>query len=238
MRIPIHLGPIVAGENRFDKRRLSPLDLWSILQILKTFWVDAMSYDNTSFYIPKTIALVGMMASGKSTVGSRLAKKLGKLFHDSDQHVEKASGGYSVADIYAQWGEPAFRQAERRVIERLLKTEPVHVLSTGEGAFIEPQTRALLQDQTITVWLKSDVKTLASRVQRKTRPQLIEGNTEEILEQLIQERYPIYEMADIHVESDDEFYQDAVDRILMAIKEFLYPALDTPMYPAPDTPTS
>lgn len=185
---------------------------------------NAMSYDNTPFYIPKTIALVGMMGTGKSTIGSRLAKKLGKLFCDSDQEVEKAAGGYSVADIYEQWGEAAFRRTERQVIQRLLKTEPVHVLSTGEGAFIDPETRRILQDQTITVWLKSDVKTLAARVQRKTRPQLIEGNTEEILEGLIQERYPLYEMADIHVESDDEFYQDALDRILIAIKEFLYPA--------------
>lgn len=183
-----------------------------------------MSYDFTPFYIPKTIALVGMMGAGKSTIGSRLAKKLTKPFCDSDLEVEKASGGYSVATIYEQWGERAFKDAERNVIQRLLKTEPIHVLSTGEGAFIEESTRSILQDQTITVWLKSDVKTLAARVQRKARPQLIEGgNTEEILEALVLDRYPIYEKADICVISDDEFYQEAVDRILIALKEFLYP---------------
>lgn len=182
------------------------------------------SYNFTPFYIPKTIALVGMMGAGKSTIGSRLAKKLGKPFFDSDQEVEKAAGGYSVSTIYEQWGERAFKETERNVVERLLKTEPVHVLSTGEGAFIEPATREILQENAITVWLKSDVKTLAARVQRKSRPQLIEGNTEELLEALIEERYPFYKMADISVISDDEIYHDAVDRILIALKEFLYPS--------------
>lgn len=183
-----------------------------------------MNYDFTPFYIPKTVAFVGMMGAGKSTIGSRLAKKLGKPFCDSDQEVEKAAGGCSVADIYEQWGEQAFKEAERNVIHRLLRTEPVHVLSTGEGAFVDPQTRAILQDQTITVWLKSDIKVLITRVQRKARPQLMEGNIEEILQGLVQERYPIYEMADVCVESDDEFYQDAVDRVLIALRELLYPS--------------
>lgn len=182
------------------------------------------NYNMTSFYIPKTIALVGMMGAGKSTIGSRLAKKLGKPFCDSDQAVEKAAGGYSVSDIYEQWGEKAFKEAEHNVIQRLLSTEPVHVLSTGEGAFIDDKTRSLLQEKTITVWLKSDVGTLASRVQRKVRPQFIDGNTQEVLEGLIKERYPIYGMADLCVESDDEFYQEAVDRIIIALKEHLYPS--------------
>jgi shikimate kinase len=186
------------------------------------------SYSSNSFYIPKTIALVGMMGAGKSTIGSRLAKKLGKPFCDSDQAVEKAAGGYPVSDIYEQWGEKAFKEAEYNVIQRLLSTEPVHVLSTGEGAFISEKTRELLQDRTITVWLKSDVSTLANRVQRKVRPQLIEGNTEEVLTSLVKERYPFYSMADICVESDDEFYQEAVDRIILALKEHLYPTATGP----------
>lgn len=183
-----------------------------------------MNYDFTPFYIPKTIALIGLMGAGKSTIGIRLAEKLGRLFFDSDQEVERATGGHSVADIYAQWGERVFKDTERNVIQGRLQKQPKHVLSTGEGAFIDSQTRSILQENTITVWLKSDVKTLVSRVQRKTRPQLLEGNAEEILEGLVQERYPIYQKADICVESNDEYYHNAVIRVLEALKEFLYPA--------------
>lgn len=184
-------------------------------------------YNFTPFYIKKPIALVGMMGVGKTTIGKRLAKKLGVAFKDSDQEVEKSAGGYSVADIYEQWGEQSFRNVERNVIQRLLKTEPMHILSTGEGAFLDPQTRAILQDQAIVVWLKSDIKTLVERLQRKARPQLGEmENPEEMqktIEDLIEKRTPIYSMADISVESNDEFYQDAVDRICLAVKNHLYP---------------
>ena len=184
-------------------------------------------YNFTPFYIKKPIALVGMMGVGKTTIGKRLAKKLGVAFKDSDQEVEKSAGGYSVADIYAQWGEQSFRTVERNVIQRLLKTEPMHVLSTGEGAFLDPETRSILQDQAIVVWLKSDIKTLVERLQRKARPQLGEmvspEEMQKTIEDLIEKRAPFYSMADISVESNDEFYQDAVDRICVAVKKYLYP---------------
>lgn len=183
-----------------------------------------MSSYFTPFYLPKTVALVGMMGAGKSTIGSRLAKKLGKPFFDSDQEVQEATGGHSVADIYDEWGEEAFRETEYLVIRRILEDKEIGILSTGEGAFVEPRTRSLLQDRTVTIWLKSDLVTLIARVQRKARPQLQGGNMEEVLETLVEERYPIYQFADICVESNDEFYQDTVDRILVALKEFLYPS--------------
>lgn len=170
------------------------------------------------------MAFVGLMGVGKSTIGMRLAKKMGMPFFDSDQEVERSSGGHSVSDIYDQWGESAFRDAEYLVMKRLLDEKKACIISTGEGAFIEPRTRALLQDRAITIWLKSDLSTLAERVQRKTRPQFSEGNVEEILEGFIKDRYPIYKFADICVESNDEFYQDTVDRILAALKDFLYPS--------------
>lgn len=180
-------------------------------------------HDLSNLQVRKPISLVGMMGVGKSTVGSRLAKCMGRPFFDSDQEVEKAAGGYTVSDIYELWGETRFKEAEYDIIERLLRTEPVHVLSTGEGAFMEERTRALLRENTITIWLKSDIDVLFARVQRKTRPQLMGAgvDTELLLKRLVQERYPIYQMADICVESNNEFYQDAVERILMALKEFL-----------------
>lgn len=182
------------------------------------------NYDLKPFYVPKTIALVGMMGAGKSTIGKRLANKLSLKFFDSDKEVEEASGGYSVTRIYEQWGEQAFREVEYKVIERLLRTEPPHVLSTGDGAFISDNTRQLLQEQTVTVWLKAGLETLSARVKnRRERPQLLEGDTDVILERLIVERHPIYATADITVESDDETYQDTVDRIFVALSEFFHP---------------
>jgi shikimate kinase len=183
-----------------------------------------MSNYFTPFYLPKPIARVGMMGVGKSTIGSRLAKKLGKPFFDSDQEVQHATGGHSIADIYDAWGEEAFRDTEYLVIRRLLEDKEVGILSTGEGAFIEPRTRMLLQEKTVTIWLKSDLSILSERVQRKARPQLQGGDTLEMLKTLVEERYPVYQFADICVESNDEFYQDTVDRILTALKEFLYPS--------------
>ena len=184
------------------------------------------NYDFTPFYIPKPVALVGMMGCGKSTIGKRLARRLSLPFLDSDQEVEAVSGGYSVVHIYEQWGKDAFKDAEHSVIKRLVETEPSHVLSTGDSAFITPQTKAFLQEHTVTIWLKADFETLLSRVQnRRVRPQLMEGDPEEILKQLIDERYSIYEQSDLCVESNDETYQDTVERIIIALKEFLYPSL-------------
>ncbi|BDB95892.1 shikimate kinase [Candidatus Hydrogenosomobacter endosymbioticus] len=182
-------------------------------------------YDFAPFYVPKIIAIIGMMGSGKSTIGRRLAKKLGMPFFDSDQEVEAASGGYSVASICDQWGEAAFRDVEFKVIKRLIETQPVHVLSTGDGAFMNESTRSLLQESAITVWLKADINTIALRIQsRKAKPKMFEEEgIEAALQKITEERYPVYRLADIHVESDDETYQDTVMRVLSALKEFLYP---------------
>lgn len=170
------------------------------------------------------------MGTGKSCVGLRLAKYLNKLFVDSDQEVQKAAGGATVSDIFSIWGEKAFRMAEYRVLSRYLTTYPPHVMSTGEGAFIHTPTRNLLLDKTITIWLKSDIDTLVTRVERKARPQFAEGDTRTILEQLAKERYPIYAQAEIHVESNDSYYQEAVNRILAQLKDHLYPSYN-PTHP-------
>jgi shikimate kinase len=119
----------------------------------------------------RTIALVGLMGVGKSSVGRRLASALELPFRDADAEVE-AAAGRSISDIFADLGEPAFREGERRVIARLLD-QPPHVLATGGGAFMSPDTRALIKSQAISVWLKADLEVLARRVGRKeTRPLL------------------------------------------------------------------
>src|ERR1700756_1895917 len=113
----------------------------------------------------RTIALVGLMGVGKSSVGRRLANALGLPFRDADAEVE-AAAGRSISDIFAELGEPAFREGERRVIARLLE-DPPHVLATGGGAFNDPKTRELIKSKSISIWLKTDLDVLARRVSRK-----------------------------------------------------------------------
>ena len=121
----------------------------------------------------RTITLVGLMGAGKSSVGRRLASALGLPFRDADEEVERAAGR-SVAEIFADLGEAAFRDGERRVIARLLD-EPPHVLATGGGAFMNDDTRRLILDRTTAVWLKADIELLARRVARKTDRPLLQG---------------------------------------------------------------
>lgn len=178
------------------------------------------------FYVPKTVSLIGMMGTGKSTIGIRLAKKLSLDFYDSDKEIEQASR-MTVSEIYDLHGEDIFNATQVSVIKRLLHTKPTHILSTGEGAFIREDSRRILQHETITVWLKTDLQLIAERVRRKVRPLVKEAeNLEEALQKLMDERYPIYEMADICVESNDEHYQDAVDRVFLALRKNLYPTFD------------
>lgn len=163
--------------------------------------------------LPKTIALVGMMGVGKTSVGRRLAKQLGVPFKDSDIEVEQAAGR-SVAEIYDWYGEQAFRDTEKRVIQRLLGEKP-HILSTGVEAFITPETRELLKQNAYSVWLKASLNTILPRVERRShRPQLEKGDKSEILEELIDEYYPVYEKADIHIDCDNQSPDLTVEKII------------------------
>ena len=174
-----------------------------------------------SLVLPKTLVLVGMMGAGKSSIGWRIARKLGVSFHDSDQEVERAAG-CSVADIFETWGEKAFRDAERRVIKRLLSA-PVQVVSTGDGAFIDEESRKLIKENAISLWLRADPEILYERVSRRdTRPLLFEGDPKEILEEMIDRRYPIYAHADITVESNDDAHEATVGRVIEFLKEYIY----------------
>ncbi|MGA0600227.1 shikimate kinase [Caulobacter sp. KR2-114] len=167
----------------------------------------------------KTIALVGLMGVGKSSVGRRLATVLGMPFRDADVEVE-AAAGRSIPEIFQQFGEPAFRDGERRVIARLLD-EPAHVLATGGGAFVNPETRRLIKDKAISVWLKADLEVLARRVGRKdTRPLLTGRDPMEVLRQHAADRYGAYGEADIIVETGDTPHHVAVDAILRALSAY------------------
>ena len=168
----------------------------------------------------RTIALVGLMGVGKSSVGRRLANALDLPFRDADTEVETAAGR-SVSDIFGELGEAAFREGERRVIARLLEETPL-VLATGGGAFNDPKTRALIKSKAISIWLKTDLEVLARRVARKdTRPLLIGKDPMEVLRAQAEARYPAYAEADITVETGDAAHHVTVDQLLRALSAFV-----------------
>jgi shikimate kinase len=165
----------------------------------------------------RTVALVGMMGAGKSALGRRLAQRLNVPFKDADAEIEIAAG-CSISEIFDRYGEAAFREGERRVIFRLLGESP-HVLATGGGAFIDPETRAKLKQSTVSIWIKAPVDVLLSRTQRRdTRPLLRHGDPRETLERLLTEREPIYAEADVTIASEDGPHQAAVDRIVDVLR--------------------
>ncbi len=150
--------------------------------------------------LAKPLVLVGMMGAGKSTIGRRLAASLSLPFVDADEEIV-AAAQMAIPEIFDAFGEPYFRSGERRVIARLLE-EGVRVIATGGGAFAQPDTRALILERGIAIWLDSDLDTLVERVSRKnTRPLLRSGDPRAILEQLLAERRPAYEQAPIRVVS-------------------------------------
>jgi shikimate kinase len=166
----------------------------------------------------KTIVLVGLMGAGKSCVGKRLAACLGLPFVDADREIEAAAGGCSIPDIFAIHGEKVFRDGERRVIQRLLGN-PMHVLATGGGAFMDPATRALVKDKTLSIWLKAELDQLLKRIGRRNdRPLLHNVDPRAKLAELIAERYPVYAEADLTVESADGPPDVTVQRVLRAIE--------------------
>ena len=171
----------------------------------------------------KTIVLVGLMGAGKSCVGKRLAACLGLPFVDADKEIETAAGGCSISDIFAIHGEKVFRDGERRVIQRLLGN-PMHVLATGGGAFMDPSTRALVKEKAISVWLKAELDQLLKRIGRRNdRPLLQNVDPRAKLSELIEVRYPVYAEADLTVESADGPPEVTVQRVLQAIEAELKP---------------
>ena len=168
----------------------------------------------------RTIALVGLMGVGKSSVGRRLALALALPFRDADAEIE-AAAGRSVADIFAELGEPAFRDGERRVIARLLD-QPPHVLATGGGAFMSEETRQLFKSKVISIWLKIDLDVLARRVTRKDKRPLLSGKAPmEVLRDQAEARYPVYALADVTVETGDAAHYEVVAQVIRAVSAYL-----------------
>ncbi len=159
------------------------------------------------------------MGAGKSTVGKRLAKRLGLDFVDSDSEIELAAD-HSIAEIFARFGEESFRDGERRVIARLVEGPP-KVIATGGGAFMNEQTRELILERSVSVWLDADVETLAERVSRRdTRPLLKDKDPLLLLRDLASHRNPVYAKAHIHIRSQPMPHEKAVTRIVEALQEW------------------
>jgi shikimate kinase len=170
--------------------------------------------------IPRTIVFVGLMGVGKTCIGRRLAQRLELPFVDADREIEEAAG-CGIPEFFARHGEQAFREGERRVILRLLDN-PVHVLSTGGGAFMDAQTRARIRECAISVWLRADLDLMLRRVSRRSdRPLLQVADPRAKLEELMTLRYPVYEEADITVDSIDGPPDVTLERVVEALEAHL-----------------
>lgn len=170
--------------------------------------------------LDRPVVLVGLMGVGKSTVGRRLARRLGLPFVDSDSAIEDAAG-YTPAEMFERYGEADFRDGERRLVARLVEGE-IRVIATGGGAYIDPRTRQLLNERAITVWLDAPIDVLTERTSRRnTRAQLRNGDPKGTLQRLLHERRPSYEEAHIHVKSGEGAHKEVVDAIVRALEQHL-----------------
>lgn len=171
------------------------------------------------FVLPRSVVLIGLMGAGKSCIGRRLAARLGVAFVDADAEIE-AAAGCTISELFARFGEAAFREGERKVMARLLEG-PVQILAAGGGAFMDPATRDTIRRQGISVWLRADLDLLVKRTAgRDHRPLLKQGNPREILDRLMKQRYPVYAEADITVDSQDEPPEVTVDNVLRALSAY------------------
>lgn len=172
--------------------------------------------DQAPAALDRPIVLVGLMGVGKSTVGRRLAHRLHLPFVDADEAIEEAAG-MTIAEIFAQFGEPYFRDGERRVIARLIDGSP-KIIATGGGAFVNDETRALILDQATAIWLHAPPEILVERVRRRdTRPLLRGRDPLRVLSDLAAVRNPLYALAPIHIPSQRAPHDATVSAIMKAI---------------------
>jgi|SRR5947209_1825370 len=181
----------------------------------------------------RSVVLVGMMGAGKSSIGRRLASRLGMGFVDADAEIE-AAAGMTIAEIFTSYGEPYFRSGEQRVISRLLDGGP-QVLATGGGAFMNAETRAAIRAKGVSVWLKAEFDVLMKRVKRRAtadRP-MLQGDPAQRIRHLIGERYPVYAEADVTVMSRDVSHEVIVAEIITELARVLGVAAPAPVEAAP-----
>ncbi len=171
------------------------------------------------------IILVGLMGAGKSNLGKRIANATNLPFKDSDHEIEIAADA-SISEIFEKFGETYFRDGERRVIARLLGGEQA-VIATGGGAYMDENIRSMAREKAISVWLRADIDLLVNRTSRRThRPLLNTGNPRQILQNLMDLRYPIYELADVIVDVNDEPAALTANLVLAAIRDFAEKDID------------
>ncbi len=172
--------------------------------------------------LPQTpIVLIGLMGAGKTSVGRRLAQRFELPFIDADDEIEKAAG-CSIPEIFEIYGEDAFRDVEQRVIERLIGEGPM-VLATGGGAYMSERTRKNIDGKALSVWLRADLETLVERTNRRTGRPLLDSGTSprQVLQKLMDIRYPVYGGADIIVDTGQENMEVTVDKVATNLQSFI-----------------
>ncbi len=168
--------------------------------------------------IKKIILLVGMMGCGKTTLGRALARELKVPFVDADKEIEKASG-CSISDLFATYGESEFRRGEERIMDRLLKGEPC-VLSSGGGAWMSESTRKTAKQYAHSIWIRADVDLLSKRTTgRNHRPLVPASDNKKAIERLVKECYPIYELADLTIDTHSEPIKKTLSRMIALLKK-------------------
>lgn len=184
----------------------------------------SLQRDFIKAHLEKPLVMIGLMGAGKTSIGKMLAEELGCDFIDSDDEIVKREGR-TIPEIFAQSGEPHFRKVEREVIGDLMKDTKPHVIGTGGGAFMNEQTREVIKQSATSLFLKADINVLLNRVGKgEGRPLLMAGNPREILQDLMNKRYPIYSKADITVDTRNEAPQKTLNRAIEALYTHLNPS--------------
>jgi shikimate kinase len=183
-------------------------------------WQGVQLQDIRQRLAQRNIVLIGLMGAGKTSVGRRLSERLFLRFLDADAEIERAAGK-TIVDIFAEHGEAYFREGERRVIARLLEGQG-QVIATGGGAYMNPETRALIRARGISIWLKADLHILMARVRKRAnRPLLKTADPEATMRSLMDARYPVYAEADVAVESRDVSHDIVVAEAISGLARFL-----------------